>query len=75
MELLGQRTNNLKDGYFVIKDLWDPKVLFCSRNRGQINYWGKKEDQFTFTDLEGQVEGSLACYNVHNIYIFILVLD
>ena len=53
-----------KDGYLVIKDLWDPKELFVPvpEMRGQINYWGKKEDQFTFTDLEGQVEGSLACY-------------
>ena len=51
-----------KDGYIVVKNLWDPKELFVPvpEMRGQINYWGKKEDQFTFQDLEGQVEGSLA---------------
>ena len=53
-----------KDGYLVIKDLWDPKELFVEvpEIRGQINYWGKKKDQFTFDHLETQVEGSLACY-------------
>lgn len=53
-----------KDGYLVIKDLWDPKELFVEvpEIRGQINYWGKKKDQFNFDPLETQVEGSLACY-------------
>ena len=53
-----------KDGYIVVKDLWDPKELFVPvpEIRGQINYWGKREDQFNHTPLEGQVEGSLACY-------------
>ena len=53
-----------KDGYIVVKDLWDPKELFVPvpEIRGQINYWGKKEDQYNHTPLEGQVEGSLACY-------------
>ena len=27
-----------------------------------MNYWGKRLDQFTYTELEMQVEGSLACY-------------
>ena len=37
-----------KDGYLVIKDLWDPKELFVEvpEIRGQINYWGKKKDEF-----------------------------
>ena len=53
-----------KDGYFVIKNLWDPKELFrpVPEERGQINYWGKKLDQYTFQELETQVEGSLAVY-------------
>jgi len=53
-----------KDGYIVVRDLWDPKELFVPvpEIRGQINYWGKKEDQYSHTPLEGQVEGSLACY-------------
>lgn len=53
-----------KDGYLVIKDLWDSEELFVEvpSIRGQINYWGKKKDQFRFDPLEGQVEGSLACY-------------
>ena len=53
-----------RDGYIVIKNLWDPKELFVEvpTKRGQINYWGNKPDQYNFTPLEGQVEGSLACY-------------
>ena len=53
-----------RDGYLVIKDLWDPKELFrpVPNQRGQINYWGDKLDQYTFEPLEGQVEGSLAVY-------------
>lgn len=61
------KTNNEqfeKDGYLVVKNLWDPKELYRSlpKERGQINYWGKKLDQFTYCELEQQVEGSLACY-------------
>ena len=53
-----------KNGYLVIKDLWDPKELYhpLPPNRGQINYWGKGLDQFTYTPVEKQVEGSLARY-------------
>ena len=53
-----------KDGYLVVKNLWDPKELYrpVPEERGQINYWGKKLDQFTYQELEQQVEGSLACY-------------
>jgi len=53
-----------KDGYLVVKDLWDVKELYrpVPTERGQINYWGKKPEQFNFTPLEGQVEGSLAVY-------------
>ena len=53
-----------KDGYIVVKDLWDPKELFVSvpRKRGQVNFWGKKAHQYEYTPLEMQVEGSFACY-------------
>ena len=61
------KTNNdqfEKDGYLVVKNLWDPKELYrpVPKERGQINYWGKRLDQFTYQELEMQVEGSLACY-------------
>jgi hypothetical protein len=53
-----------KNGYLVVKNLWNPKELYrpVPEERGQINYWGKKLDQFTYQELEMQVEGSLACY-------------
>lgn len=52
------------NGYLVIKDLWDPEELYhpLPEQRGQMNYWGKKLDQFTYQELEMQVEGSLARY-------------
>ena len=54
-----------KDGYLVVKNLWDAKELFrpVPEERGQINYWGKRLDQFTSTPEEMQVEGSLAVYS------------
>jgi len=53
-----------KNGYLVIKDLWDPEELYhpVPQERGQTNYWGKKLDQFTHQPVEMQVEGSLARY-------------
>ena len=53
-----------KDGYIVVKNLWDANELFVEvpTERGTFNYWGTKEDQFTHTPLENQVEGSFACY-------------
>ena len=40
-----------KDGYLAIKDLWDVEELYrpVPDLRGQINYWGKKPDQYNFT--------------------------
>jgi hypothetical protein len=69
------KTNNEqfeKDGYLVVKNLWDSQELYrpVPEERGQINYWGKRLDQFTYTELEMQVEGSLACY-WHPQYRFI----
>ena len=53
-----------KDGYFVIKDLWDPEELYhpVPDIRGQLNYFDKNLDHFTHHALESQVEGSLARY-------------
>lgn len=52
------------NGFLVIKNLWDPEELYrpVPQQRGQINYWGKKLDQYTYTEKEMQVEGSFACY-------------
>jgi hypothetical protein len=53
-----------KNGYLVIKDLWDPEELYhpLPQERGQIYYWGRNIDQFNHTPVEQQVEGSLARY-------------
>ena len=53
-----------KNGYLVIKNLWDPQELYrpVPQERGQITYWGKQLDQFDYCEVEQQVEGSLACY-------------
>lgn len=61
------KTNNEKfekDGYLIVKKLWDPQELYrpVPEQKGQINYWGKKLDQYIYNPLEMQVEGSLACY-------------
>ena len=61
------KTNNQefeKNGYLVIKNLWDSQELYrpVPQERGQIDYWGKRLDQFNYTEVEQQVEGSLACY-------------
>lgn len=54
-----------RDGYFIVKDLCDPQELYreVPAVRGQINYWGSKEDQFNYMPEEGQVDGSLATYS------------
>ena len=53
-----------KNGYLVIKDLWDPKELFSPvpENKGQYSYWGKNPDHFNFIPIEPQVEGSTSRY-------------
>lgn len=61
-----------KNGYLVIKDLWDSEELYreVPEERGMINYWGKKTDQFNHIPVESQVEGSLATYT-HPQYLLI----
>lgn len=53
-----------ENGYLVIKNLWDPEELYhpVPPERGQMNWWGRKMDQFTHHEVEMQVEGSLARY-------------
>ena len=51
-------------GYVVARDLYDPEELFCPlpRETGQLNYTGKKYDEFVKIDVESQVAGSLSRY-------------
>jgi hypothetical protein len=53
-----------KDGYLVVKDLWDPEELYhpLPEDRGQLNYWDNNLEHFNHIPVEGQVEGSLARY-------------
>ena len=60
-------TNNKdfdKNGYFVVKDLWDPEELYhpVPELRGQLTYYDKDPTHFSHTPLEQQVEGSVARY-------------
>ncbi len=55
-----------RDGYYIVKNLWNPEELYhpLPPERGQLTWWGNKLDQFTVTsEVESQVEGSLARYN------------
>ena len=53
-----------KNGYLVVKNLWDPKELFSSvpEHRGQYTFFGKNPENFQYIPLENQVEGSTARY-------------
>ena len=53
-----------KNGYLVIKDLWDPKELYSPvpPEKGQYNYWDKNPEHFNHVPVEGQVEGSTSRY-------------
>ena len=53
-----------KDGYLVIKDLWDSEELYhpVPDMKGQLNYWDRNPEHFNHTEVEQQVEGSLARY-------------
>ena len=53
-----------KDGYLVVKDLWDPEELYhpLPDMKGQLNYWDKNPEHFNHQKVEMQVEGSLARY-------------
>ena len=53
-----------KNGYLVIKNLWDPNELYhpVPEQKGQTNYWGRKLDQYIHEPVEGQVNGSTSRY-------------
>ncbi len=53
-----------KNGYLVVKDLWDPEELYhpVPELRGQLNYWDKNPENFNHIPIENQVEGSVARY-------------
>ena len=53
-----------KNGYVVVKDLWDPEELYhpVPELRGQLNYWDDNPEHFNHTPVENQVEGSVARY-------------
>ena len=52
------------NGYLYVKKMVDPQILWhpLPEERGVMNYWGKKIDQYTFKEEETQVKGSLARY-------------
>lgn len=52
-----------RDGYFVVKNLWDPNDLYCDppNIKGQYTYYGKI-DRFNHVPVENQVEGSTSRY-------------
>ena len=59
-------TNNKdfdKNGYLVIKNLWNPQDLYCEppKIKGQYNYYGKI-NKFSHEPVENQVEGSTSRY-------------
>ena len=53
-----------KDGYVVVKDLWDPEELYhpLPELRGMITYYDKDPTHFNHVPVENQVEGSVARY-------------
>ena len=53
------------DGYIVVKDLWDPEELYhpLPEIKGQLNYWDNNPEHFRYSQVEHQVEGSLARYS------------
>ena len=60
-------TNNKdfdKNGYLVVKDLWDPEELYhpLPELRGQLNYYDKDPTHFHHAPVENQVNGSVARY-------------
>lgn len=52
-----------KNGYLIIKSLWDPEELYCEppKIKGQYNYYGKL-DKVSHIPTESQVNGSTSRY-------------
>ena len=53
-----------ENGYIILKNLCDPEKLYdpVPKERGCYSWHGKNLDEFTNTEVEPQVEGSLARY-------------
>lgn len=53
-----------KQGYFVVRKLWNPQDLYCPvpADKGQYNYHTKSLDDYTYIPIERQVEGSTSRY-------------
>lgn len=53
-----------REGYFVIKDLWDPLEMFCEppEKKGQYGYISKSYEKFQYDPVENQVKGSTSRY-------------
>ena len=53
-----------RDGYFIVKDLWDPIELYhpVPDIRGQLSYFDDNPSHFAHDAVERQVEGSLSRY-------------
>ena len=53
-----------KNGYLVVKDLWDPEELYhpVPEQKGLYNYYNKNPDNFDHFPVEHQVEGSTSRY-------------
>ena len=53
-----------KNGYLVVKNLWDPEELYhpVPEQKGQYNYWDKNPENFNHVPVEQQVEGSTSRY-------------
>lgn len=53
-----------KNGYLVIKNLWNPEELYhpVPEQKGQYNYWDKNIEHFDYIPVENQVEGSTSRY-------------
>ena len=53
-----------KNGYLIIKDLWDAQELYhpVPEIKGQYNYHSKRPDIFTHVPEESQVKGSTSRY-------------
>lgn len=72
---LSKTNNEIFDnqGYLVVRDLWNPEELYrkVPSKGGQIHYWGKKLNEFTYAGEDTQVNGATCCYNhpqYRNIY-------
>ena len=49
-----------KEGYFVIKDLWDPMEMICEppKKKGQYFYKKRSYEEIQYNPVENQVVGS-----------------